>query len=73
MIEDFNPLDLSAPQKITEEPIPKPQAEFRAKPTVNRISMGPLFHSRITKIIALILGTVLSGLLGYVATAYLLT
>lgn len=67
--EDFNPFDLSAPPK--PKVIPLPEAEpFQAKPTVNRVSMGPLFHSRITRTLALVLGLVLSALIGYTAMNY---
>jgi hypothetical protein len=35
--------------------------------------MGPIFHSRIIKIIALTLGIILAGLLGYTGMNYYLT
>lgn len=73
MITDFNPLDLSAPPKKIEEQAPEPAPVFQAKPTVKRVSMGPIFHSRITKILALILGTALAVLLGYSGMTYYLT
>ena len=72
MINDFNPLDLSAPPKKIEEPI-APQPESRPQPTVNRVSMGPIFHSRITRVIALILGLALAALLGYTGMSYYLS
>lgn len=69
-MEEFNPFDLSAaPKKPLEE---KPAEPVAAKPTVKRVSMGPLFHSRITKVLALVLGTVLAFLIGYSATNYYL-
>lgn len=71
MNNDFNPFDLSAPPpKPAEEEKPKePEA---AAPTVRRISMGPLFHSRITKLLALVLALILFFLIGYSSTSYLL-
>ncbi len=71
MINDFNPLDLSAPPKKIEEPITAPQP-VQPKATVQRVSMGPIFHSRITRILALILGVALAALVGYAGTSYLL-
>ncbi len=71
MKEDFNPFDLSAPPK----PIEKPKEEVEAprpKPTVNRVSMGPLFHSRITRVLALVLSIALAALVGYTAVNYYL-
>jgi len=71
MEQNFDPFDLSAPppkpleEKPTEPPAPKP--------TVKRISMGPIFHSHITKTIAFILGVALAALLGYVGMNYYLT
>ncbi len=73
MITDFNPLDLSAPPKKIEEQAPEPAPVFQAKPTVKRVSMGPIFHSRITKVLALILGIALAVLLGYSGMTYYLT
>ena len=71
MNNDFNPFDLSAPppKPAEEQKPPEPEAP---KPTVRRISMGPLFHSRITKVLALVLGLVLFFLIGYSGTSYLL-
>lgn len=71
MNEEFNPFDLSAPpkKKVEEKAADVPAA----KPTVKRVSMGPIFHSRITKIIALILGFVLAGLIGYSGMSYYLS
>jgi hypothetical protein len=70
MDQDFNPFDLSAPPKQPEEE--KPAEPAAPQPTVKRISMGPIFHSRITKTIALILGLALAGLVGYTAMNYYL-
>lgn len=71
MDNDFNPFDLSAPPKKPLEEKPKePEAP---QPTVKRVSMGPIFHSRIVKVIAFILGLVLSGLIGYTGMNYYLT
>lgn len=71
MEQDFNPFDLSRiPPKPSEDAQPlEPQ---KPEATVSRISMGPLFHSRITKALAVGLGLILSVLIGYSATAYLL-
>lgn len=71
MEQDFNPFDLSRiPPKPTE--VAKPTEPQAPKPTVRRISMEPLFHSRITKGLAFILGLVLCFLIGYSATSYTL-
>lgn len=71
MNDDFNPFDLSAvPQAATEQ---KPATPTPPKPIIRRISMGPIFHSRITKILAAILSIVLAVLIGYTATSYYLT
>ena len=72
MIDDFNPLDLSAAQPKVSEPVAPPEPP-RAKPTVNRVSMGPILHSPVTKVLVLILGLVLTVLIGYAVTGYLLT
>ncbi len=72
MNEDFNPLDLSAVPKKIEEPV-QPKEIPRPKATVQRVSMGPIFHSRITKVLALLLGLVLAALIGYSATSYYLS
>lgn len=74
MDNDFNPFDLSAQrpkideskeeQKTTDKP--------RPKPTVHRVSMGPLFHSRITRVIAFVLSIILAGLIGYTGMNYYL-
>lgn len=69
MIDDFNPLDLSAPPKKIEEPVAAPES-VQPKATVQKVSMGPIFHSRITKILALILGVALAALVGYAGTSY---
>ncbi len=70
MDNDFNPFDLSAaPKKPLEE---KPKEPEEPKPTVKRVSMGPIFHSRFIKIVAFILGIALSGLVGYVGMNYYL-
>lgn len=69
---DFNPFDLSAPPKPKIIPLEAPE-DTRAKPTVKKVSMGPLFHSRITKTIALILSIILAGLVGYTGANYYLT
>ena len=71
MNEDFNPFDLSAPPKKPE--MEKPAEAPAPKPTVKRISMGPIFHSRIIKILALVLGLVLFTLLGYSGMSYYLS
>lgn len=71
MDNDFNPFDLSAPPKKLEQE--KPAEPSIPKPTVKRVSMGPIFHSRITKTIAFILGIALAGLLGYIGMNYYLT
>ena len=72
MDNDFNPFDISSqrqkPEEAKEVQIEKP----RAKPTVRRVSMGPLFHSRITRIIAFVLGIILAGLVGYTGMNYYL-
>ncbi len=71
MEQDFNPFDLSkVPPKPAEEA--KPVEPQPVAPTVRRISMGPLFHSRITKVLAFVLGMVLFFLVGYSGTGYLL-
>lgn len=74
MDTDFNPFDLSA-HRPNIDPTKDEQKETdksRPKPTVHRVSMGPLFHSRITRIIAFILGLILAGLLGYTGMNYYL-
>lgn len=72
MDNDFNPFDLSAQRpKNSESTDEKKELEKpRPKPIVRRISMGPLFHSRITKVIAFFLSIILAGLLGYVGMNY---
>lgn len=72
-MDDFNPLDLSAPPKKVTDEQKTTVKEFEAKPTVKRVSMGPLFHSRITRVLALILSVVLFALIGYSAMNYYLT
>lgn len=70
MDQDFNPFDLSAPPKKPLEE--KPAEPAAPKPTIKRVSMGPIFHSRITKVLALVLSIVLAVLVGYTATNYYL-
>ncbi|MDQ5886198.1 MAG: hypothetical protein QG628_595 [Patescibacteria group bacterium] len=72
MDNDFNPFDLSAQKPKATEQSPEQKDKPRPKPTVRRVSMGPLFHSRITKVIAFILGLILAGLLGYTGMNYYL-
>jgi len=74
MDNDFNPFDLSAQRpKIDESKEEKKDIDKpRPKPTVHRVSMGPLFHSRITRVIAFILSIILAGLIGYTAMNYYL-
>jgi hypothetical protein len=69
-MQDFNPLDLSAPKKVDVQTAQEAPA---VKATVHRVSMGPLFHSRITRVIAFILSIVLAGLIGYAGMNYYLT
>lgn len=72
MIDDFNPLDLSVARgKVEEQPAAQPEAP-RAKPTVQRVSMGPILHSNVTKIVVLTLALILTGLISYATTSYLL-
>lgn len=61
MQEDFNPFDLSAAPKVEEKPVEKPGP----KPVVNRVSFGPLIHSRVIKYLAFALAIVLFILFGY--------
>lgn len=68
---DFNPFDLSAPPKPKVIPLEQAQ-DVAPKPTVKRVSMGPLFHSRITKLLALVLGIILAALIGYTAVNFYL-
>lgn len=68
---DFNPFDLSAPPKPKEAPPAETEAP-NIQPTVKRVSMGPLFHSRITKLLALVLGIILAALIGYTAVNFYL-
>ncbi len=74
MDKDFNPFDLSAQSpKVEEAKEEKKEVDMpRPKPTVRRVSMGPLFHSRITKVIAFILSIILAGLLGYTSMNFYL-
>jgi cytoskeletal protein RodZ len=66
MKPDFDPYDLTPRVIPTEEPAPPPPP----KPTIRRVSMGPIFHSRITKSLALILGVILAALIGYISVDY---
>lgn len=71
MENDFNPFDLSAPPKVIEQP--KAEAtDFAGEAKVHRVSMGPLFHSKITRTLAFILSIVLFGLVGYLGMDYYL-
>jgi hypothetical protein len=72
MIDDFNPLDLSAARPKVAEVVAPPEPP-RAKPTVKRVSMGPILHSPITKVIVLMLGLVLTSLIGYSFMSYVMT
>jgi hypothetical protein len=69
MDNDFNPFDLSTPKQAVKEPVKEVPVP---KPTVHRVSMGPLFHSRFTKVLALILSVILAGLVGYISMNYYL-
>lgn len=69
---DFNPFDLSAPPKPKEVPPAETEAS-NIQPTVKKVSMGPLFHSRITRVLALVLGVILAALVGYTAMSIYLT
>lgn len=71
-MDDFNPFDLSAPPKVIDERKTLVK-DFDAKPTVHRVTMGPLFHSKITRILALLLSLVLFSLIGYLGMNYYLT
>ena len=66
MKPDFDPYDLTPRVVPTQEPVPPPPP----KPTIRRVTMGPIFHSRITKILALVLGTSLAALIGYISVDY---
>lgn len=68
--KEFNPFDLSAPPPKPVEA--KPDEPVAPTPTVKKVSMGPIFHSRIMRTLALLLGIVLAGLIGYAATNYYL-
>ena len=73
---DYDPFDLSlAAKKLREEqeaakqkakPVPKPKA------TVRRVGIGPILHSRFTKVITLVLAVVLMALIGFIGTKYYL-
>lgn len=69
MKPDFDPYDLTPRVIPTEEPAPPPPP----KPTIRRISMGPIFHSRITKVLAMVLGVILAALIGYTVESYVIT
>lgn len=71
-MDDFNPFDLSAQPKVIDERKTTVK-EFEAKPTVHRVTMGPLFHSKITRVVAFILSIVLFALLGYLGMNYYLS
>ena len=66
MKPDFDPYDLTPRVVPKDEPAPPPPP----KPTIRRVTMGPIFHSRITKILALVLGTILAALIGYISVDY---
>ncbi|MEI6480951.1 MAG: hypothetical protein WCO19_01460 [Candidatus Saccharibacteria bacterium] len=69
MKPDFDPYDLTPRVLPNAEPAPPPPP----KPTIRRISMGPIFHSKITKGLALILGAILAALIGYSGASYMIT
>jgi hypothetical protein len=73
MDNEFNPFDLSAQKPKTTDSTKSQTDKPLPKPIVRRVSMGPIFHSRIIKIIALTLGIILAGLLGYTGMNYYLT
>ena len=66
MKPDFDPYDLT-PRVVPKD---EPAAAPPPKPTIRRVTMGPIFHSRITKILALVLGTILAALIGYISVDY---
>lgn len=66
MKPDFDPYDLTPRVAQNQEPSSLPQP----KPTIRRVSMGPIFHSRISKSLALILGIILAALIGYITVDY---
>ena len=70
MNDDFNPFDLSAPPKPTEKQ--KEKDEPGAKAVVRRVSLGPLFHSRVLSYLAFALLIVLFILVGYISMNYYL-
>lgn len=73
---EYDPFDLSAAaRKLREQqeaeqqkaqPAPKP------KITVRRVGIGPILHSRFTKVITLTLAIILTALVGYVGAKYYL-
>lgn len=66
MKPDFDPYDLT-PRVVPKD---EPTAPPPPKPTIRRVTMGPIFHSRITKVLALVLGTILAALIGYISVDY---
>lgn len=70
--DDFDPFDLSAPPRVINDPKTM-MVDFAPKPSVHRVSMGPIFHSRILRTIALILAIVLFALTGYIGMNYRLS
>lgn len=70
-MDDFNPFDLSAPPKVIDD-TKTTVTEIAPEATVHRVSMGPLFHSKITRTLAFLLSIVLFGLVGYIGMDYYL-
>ena len=66
MTEYRDPFDLSPPPILTDKQL-KAQRQ-PSKAVVRRVSIGPLLHSRIVKILVIIGIVVLAGLGSYVVT-----
>lgn len=67
MNDSFDSTNMDLSQSKFEE-----SNEFTKMPNTKRINMGAIFHSRITKAFALMLGIVLAALVGYSSMSYYL-
>lgn len=74
-VNDFNPLDLSAytPQQPVEQAKTKLQKPKPQKAVVRRVGIGPVLHSRFTKIFVFLGFLFFVSVGSYAATLWWLT